>query len=111
VYQAYDAVTEAAGPGKHMTAISFLRFFIELNKIFLQDAAAMIALHPEREKHAFFQKMPCFLSDQFKVSDWRLVCIGPWASLSNHESALPTDRLFVLLTFHCYLQTSTNGNY
>jgi hypothetical protein len=82
VYQAYDAVTEAAGPGKHMTAISFLRFFIELNKIFLQDAAAMIALHPEREKHALFQKMPCFLSEQFKVSDWRLVCIGPSASLS-----------------------------
>jgi Centromere DNA-binding protein complex CBF3 subunit, domain 2 len=69
VYAAYEAVTETAEPGKHMTAISFLRFLIELNKIFLQDAAAMNALHEDRQSHALFRKMPCFLSQEFKVSE------------------------------------------
>jgi Centromere DNA-binding protein complex CBF3 subunit, domain 2 len=119
VYEAYDAVTEAGRPGKHMTAISFLRFFIELNKIFLQDAAATIALHPERENHGLFQKMPCFLSDTFKVSDASdafacfclLLLFLLLASLSYCEGATPTDCLSVWLTFFCCLQTSTNGNY
>jgi hypothetical protein len=60
VYSAYDAVTEVAEPGKKMTTISFLRFLMELNKIFLQDAAAMMILHKDRQEHALFQKMPCF---------------------------------------------------
>ncbi|MGL5936676.1 MAG: hypothetical protein ACRCZI_13765, partial [Cetobacterium sp.] len=72
VYEAYAGVSECAEAGKKMTAISFLRFFIELNKIFLQDAAAMVALHPERQDHALFQKMPCFLTEEFKVS---LLCL------------------------------------
>ena len=68
VYGAYEGVTDHAPPGKKMTVISFLKFFIELNKIFLQDAAAIVALHPERKDHSIFQKMPCFLSEEFKVS-------------------------------------------
>jgi hypothetical protein len=78
VYGAFEGVTEAADPGKKMTAISMLRFFIQLNKIFLQDAAAMIVLHPEREEHALFKKMPCFLSSEFKVST---VCDFCWPLL------------------------------
>lgn len=73
VYGAYEGVTLAAEPGKNMTAISFLRFFIELNKIFLQDAAAMVALHDDRNEHAMFQKMPCFQSNEFKVSLCRAI--------------------------------------
>jgi hypothetical protein len=69
VYTMYEAVTETATPGKHMTAISLLRFFMDLNKIFLQDAAAMMVLHPEREEHALFNEMPCFLCDEFKVME------------------------------------------
>jgi Centromere DNA-binding protein complex CBF3 subunit, domain 2 len=67
VYGAYEGVTEAANPGKNMTAISLLRFFVDINRIFLQDAAAMMVLHPEREDHALFKEMPCFLCDEFQV--------------------------------------------
>jgi hypothetical protein len=67
VYGAYEAVSEAAEPGKKMTAISLLRFFIQLNKIFLQDCAAMIALHEDRKDHALY-RMPCLMSEEFKVS-------------------------------------------
>jgi Centromere DNA-binding protein complex CBF3 subunit, domain 2 len=74
VYAAYEDVTKAAQPGKHTTAIAFLRFLIELNKIFLQDAAAMIALHEDRQSHALFQKMPCFLSEEFRVSESIACC-------------------------------------
>jgi Centromere DNA-binding protein complex CBF3 subunit, domain 2 len=67
VYGAYEAVTEAAEPGKKMTVISLLRFFIQLNKIFLQDCAAMIAMHEDRKDHALYN-MPCLQSAEFKVS-------------------------------------------
>jgi Centromere DNA-binding protein complex CBF3 subunit, domain 2 len=69
VYGALEGVTVAADPGKKMTAICMLRFFVELNRIFLQDAAAMMVLHPEREDHALFKEMKCFLSNEFKVSE------------------------------------------
>jgi hypothetical protein len=66
-YVALDALKEAAPEGKHMTAIQMLRFFCELNSIFIQDAAAMTVLHPEREHHAMFHEMPVFTSEEFKV--------------------------------------------
>ncbi|MGL5915851.1 MAG: hypothetical protein ACRCZG_06285, partial [Culicoidibacterales bacterium] len=73
VYGALEAVTQVAGPGKNMTAIHTLRFFVELNKIFLQDAAAMMVLHPERSEHALFQQMPCFHTNEFMVRHNRLI--------------------------------------
>jgi Centromere DNA-binding protein complex CBF3 subunit, domain 2 len=69
VYGVYEGLTEACEPGKCMTAICLLRFFIQLNKIFLQDAAAMMVLYPERAEHAMFKEMPCFQSQEFKVSE------------------------------------------
>jgi hypothetical protein len=67
VYGACEAVTEASDAGQCMTAICTLRFFVQLNKIFLQDAAAMQVLFPERADHALFNEMPCFQSDLFEV--------------------------------------------
>jgi Centromere DNA-binding protein complex CBF3 subunit, domain 2 len=88
VYDIYDEITEVAEPGKHMTAICMLRFFIEINKIFMQDAAAIIALYPERADHALFKEMPCFVSDEFEVrsettSDQKERCLAKVASLSS----------------------------
>jgi len=61
-------VTEAASnTGKHSTALQVLRFFAELNKIYLQDAAAMIALTPSRANHPMFKDIIVFRTDEFKA--------------------------------------------
>jgi hypothetical protein len=52
--------------GTHQTAYETLRFFCDLSVIFLQDAAAMMLLHPERATHQLFN-MDCFHSDEYKV--------------------------------------------
>jgi hypothetical protein len=67
-YERYKDVLETVGPGKSMTAISVLRFFCELNCVFLQDCAAMLVLHPERRHHAMFTELACLNSELFKVS-------------------------------------------
>jgi hypothetical protein len=93
VYKAYDAddaVTEVAEPGKKMMTISFLRFKdlnIELNKIFLQVAAAMIALHDERKEHVLFRKMPCFMSEEFNVSRVAMIFFGDYLLLLLLQSS------------------------
>ena len=51
---------------KH-TSLFFLNFMTELNKVFFQDAAAMLAKHPDRQNHPLFQ-LPCLTSPQFQVS-------------------------------------------
>ena len=67
-YDSYDAVVQAAEPGKHQTAINTLAFFKELNRIFLQDAAATMVLAPDRGTHQMFLTMPVLQTDDFKVS-------------------------------------------
>jgi len=69
VHDALAAVEEAsfASSGSdHRTALQVLRFFVQLNKIFLQDAAAMIVLHPERDAHPLFN-LRVFKTDEFKA--------------------------------------------
>ena len=47
----------------------FLEMLVRLRTIILQDAAAMIALHPERQSHALFNSFPSiFRSAEFIVS-------------------------------------------
>ena len=67
VYQAYDFVSEAATDGKHQTALHVLRFFTELNEIFLQDTAAMFAMYPERKEHNMFNELSVFAMPEFAV--------------------------------------------
>ena len=49
------------------TAMNFLQFICEMNIVFLQDAAAMAVLHPERKSNPLYG-LPCLQSKAFQVS-------------------------------------------
>ena len=66
-YDALDGVLEMSTEGDNQTAIHTLRFFCELNRIFIQDAAAMMVLHPERGDHPIFVDLSIFSTAEFKV--------------------------------------------
>ena len=66
-YTALSDVLDASTDGDNQTAIHTLRFFCELNKIFLQDCAAMMVLHPERQDHPVFRELSVFSTDKFQV--------------------------------------------
>ena len=66
-YNALDGVLESSTEGDNQTAIHTLRFFCELNRIFIQDAAAMMVLHPERGDHPIFTDLAIFSTVEFKV--------------------------------------------
>ena len=55
-------------PGTNKTALAVLKFFCELNDVFLQDAAAMMYYHPERASHPMFSELSVFRTEEFKVS-------------------------------------------
>jgi Centromere DNA-binding protein complex CBF3 subunit, domain 2/Transcriptional activator of glycolytic enzymes len=66
----YDALQKVIekDDGSHQTAVHALKFFCHLNIVFLQDAAAMMCLRPERANHPMFEGMPfLFRSDAFKA--------------------------------------------
>ena len=66
-FSACDEVEEAVKDvGGSYTALSFLRFLKELAIVFLQDSAAMMALHPERKVHPVFS-LNVFQSNTFEV--------------------------------------------
>ena len=48
------------------TALQFLEFMVQLNHVFLQDAAAILVLHPDRAVHPIF-RLRCFHNEAFKV--------------------------------------------
>jgi 2-iminoacetate synthase ThiH len=50
-----------------MTAANFLNFMVALNRIFIQDLAAMMIQHPERATHPVFH-MERFRTEEFQVS-------------------------------------------
>ena len=64
-YDALDAVMELTTDGENQTTISTLKFFCAINTIFLQDAAAMMILHPERKEHPLFDELAVFAAPQF----------------------------------------------
>jgi hypothetical protein len=66
-YSMLDQLTAYDVNGKHPTAFKTLRFFCDLSVIYLQDAAAMILLHPERKSHPVFD-LPLFATTEFNVS-------------------------------------------
>lgn len=68
-YDGLDGVLEASKDGDNQTAIHTLRFFCELNKIFIQDAAAMLVLHPDRQSHPIFNELAVFSTVEFEVRD------------------------------------------
>jgi hypothetical protein len=67
VYDTYESVMKDPRSQIHHTAPNVLRFFMKLNEVMLQDAAAMQLLHPERCSHALFQTLPVFQTKEFAV--------------------------------------------
>jgi hypothetical protein len=69
LFDAHEAVNVANrdwGAGK-FTAMNFLSFMMTLNRVFIQDAAAMLVLFPERCDHPLF-RLEVFRSEEFNVS-------------------------------------------
>ena len=67
VYDIMPKVMERAG-SDHPTCLHVLNFFAKMNKIFLQDAAAMLVKCPDRAGHPIFDQLPLFVSPEFQVS-------------------------------------------
>jgi len=67
-YTAYDDVMEHSqlNDGSNQTAVEVLKFFCELNTIYIQDAAAMMILYPEQCNHPMFKEVPVFQSELFR---------------------------------------------
>lgn len=59
-------MSEARKETARHTSLAFLNFMRELNVVFFQDAAAMIAKFPERQNHPLYQ-IPCLTSPAFQV--------------------------------------------
>jgi hypothetical protein len=83
-YESHNVLKESPEVGNHMTALCTLRLFIDLNKIFVQDAAAMMVIFPERAEHAIFNEMPCFQCSEFEVrKNWIICRLCLWYQSKN----------------------------
>ena len=67
------------------TALMFLRTMWEFSRIFLQDAAAMLVAHPDREEHIVYSNIPVLRTPEFKVSG-RCVLFLLFAATATNES-------------------------
>ena len=65
VYDIYEAVMEDPRSSVQHTAPYVLRFFMKLNVVMLQDAAAMQILYPDRCSHPFFETLAVLQSNEF----------------------------------------------
>jgi Centromere DNA-binding protein complex CBF3 subunit, domain 2 len=90
-YDALAALVEEDVEGTHQTAMYVLRWFCDINEIFLQDAAAMHVLFPERADHVMFEVLPVFHSEEWMVNTLRFNGL--------HERTI--------LTFVLYLRRTT----
>lgn len=68
IYATHDAVSKDTRSADHPTTMYVLRFFMQMNLIFVQDATAMLVLHPERIDHAIYREFALFSSAEFEVS-------------------------------------------
>jgi Centromere DNA-binding protein complex CBF3 subunit, domain 2/Transcriptional activator of glycolytic enzymes len=93
-YDAYDGVLEKDIEGKRQTAQHVLRFLCEMNRVFLQDAAAMSVLH-ERGDHPMFHHIPLFQSEE-----WMAYCAEMKHALENEENPLDASLEKVLPGVH-----------
>ena len=50
---------------QHPTALYLMQFFMRLNEVFLQDAAAMMVLHADRAEHPLFGSLQVFATEEF----------------------------------------------
>jgi hypothetical protein len=75
VYSLHEELMKDSRIADHPTAMFVVRFFMEMNRIFLQDMTAMAVLHPERMEHAMYREFPLFQSTQWLVSTCGAVCL------------------------------------
>jgi len=100
-YKALDEVTAAcAETGKNETACEFLRFMCELNKMFLQDAAAMSVLYPDRATHPIYQLPP------FHRDEWPTHLEEMRAALSGEDNPLDASLEKVTPALHASMAHS-----
>ena len=69
-YDAYSdicKVTRSATENHHQTALQVLKFFCCINKVMVQDLAAMLILRPECICSTFFKVLPFLTSDNFEL--------------------------------------------
>jgi hypothetical protein len=73
----------------HPTAMFVVQFFMEMNRIFLQDMTAIAGLHPESTEHPIYCQFPVFQSTEWDVS-FRLDSLASCFSLlSSFELYCP----------------------
>jgi hypothetical protein len=102
VYQAKTWVDEANANGKgKTTAANFLNFMVALNRIFIQDSAAMMIQHPERVTHPVFH-MELFRTVEFQVS---FVCLSPF-----HYRFWLTNLVSLFQTFKLKMEQELGNN-
>ena len=68
IYNIHDAVMADPRIGDHPTTMYVLRFFLQLNTVFIQDATAMVVLHPERMDHPIYRELALFSTPAWSVS-------------------------------------------
>jgi hypothetical protein len=67
IYNLNDELIKDSRIDDHPTAMFVVRFFIDMNRIFLQDMTAMAVLHPDRTDHPIYREFPLFQSTQWEV--------------------------------------------
>ncbi len=87
-YDAYSDVCKAnrnATGNHHQIACQVLKFFCHINKVLVQDSAAMLILHPERNHSPFFKVLLFLTSDEFESfrGEMRSVCLGAKDPMEN----------------------------
>ena len=75
---------------QHSTALAVLSFFKDLNEVFLQDAAAMLTVDPERQQH------PMYRLPVFDLEEWELYLQQMKECLANDEDPLEAKMESVL---------------
>jgi Centromere DNA-binding protein complex CBF3 subunit, domain 2 len=73
VYDLHAQLIEDPRINDHPTAMFVVNFFMQMNRIFIQDMTAMAVLHPDRMEHAVYKEFPVFNSTQWDVSWGALV--------------------------------------
>jgi Centromere DNA-binding protein complex CBF3 subunit, domain 2 len=68
VFDLHAQLIEDSRISDHPTALFVVNFFMQMNRVFIQDMTAMAVLHPERTEHPIYKEFPLFNSTQWDVS-------------------------------------------
>jgi hypothetical protein len=68
VYDLHAQLIEDPRINDQPTAMFVVNFFMQMNRVFIQDMTAMAVIHPERTEHAVYKEFPVFNSTQWDAS-------------------------------------------